>query len=289
MVVDAVLEEAVGVRHAVEPADVGVVVAEQELGRAFAVEAIVAEDAALHADPVAGGEEAGAARVGLPGPHVAEPELRQHVEARRLGPAIVDRDQHQNVLGRGLGVLDHDVEVAVVLEDAGVDQLELEVALAAAPVLLDQMAIGERRLRILVEELEVGVGRGGVEIVVELLHVLAVVALAVGEAEQALLQDRVLAVPQGERQAQALLVVGDAGDAVLAPAVGAGAGVVVREVVPGIAVRAVVLAHRAPLPLAEIRAPEAPALLAAVGGGKARTLGRQGLGSSCGRGGPPRR
>ena len=55
---------------------------------------------------------------------------------------------------------------------------------------------------------------------------------------------------------------------------------VVREVVPGIAVRAVVLADCAPLPLAEIGPPEAPALLAAVGGGKARTLGRQGLGRS---------
>ena len=46
---------------------------------------------------------------------------------RRLGPAVVDRDPHQDVVGRGLGVLDEDVEVAVVVEDAGVEQLELRL------------------------------------------------------------------------------------------------------------------------------------------------------------------
>src|SRR5262249_20762287 len=81
-----------------------------------------------------------------------------------------------------------------------------------------------------------------------------------GQAEQPLLEDRVAAVPQRQRQAQALLVVADAGDAVLAPAVGAAAGVVVGEVVPGVARCAVVLADRAPLTLAEVRAPAPPAL-----------------------------
>ena len=125
--------------------------------------------------------------------------------------------------GAGLGVLDEDVEVAVVVEDAGVEQLELRLVLAAAAVLLDQPGVGKLALRILVEHLQVGVRRRGVEVVVELLHVLAVVALAVGQAEQALLEDRIAAVPQRQRQAQPLLVVADAGDAVLAPAIGAAA------------------------------------------------------------------
>src|SRR5262249_7189068 len=100
------------------------------------------------------------------------------------------------------------------------------------------------------------------QVVVDLLDVLTVVALAVGQAEQALLQDRVVAVPQCQRQAEALLVVADAGDAVLAPAVGAAAGVVMGEVPPGVAVGAVVLAHGAPLPLAQVRAPFLPRLAA---------------------------
>src|SRR4029453_2104582 len=91
-----------------------------------------------------------------------------------------------------------------------------------------------------------------------LLHVLAVVALGVGEAVHPLLEDRVDAVPQGQPEAQALVVVAEPGDAVLAPLVGPGAGLVVAEVAPGVAVVAVVLAHGAPLPLAQVRAPLAP-------------------------------
>ena len=77
----------------------------------------------------------------------------------------------------------------------------------------------------------------------------------VGEAEQALLEDRVRAVPQREREAQLLAVVADPREPVLAPAVGARARLVVGEVAPGVAAVAVVLADRAPLALAQVRAP----------------------------------
>src|SRR5262249_48803535 len=97
-----------------------------------------------------------------------------------------------------------------------------------------------------------------VEVEVVLLDVLAVIALGVGKPEEALLEDRVLPFPQGQGEAQPLLVVAEAGQAVLAPAVGAGPGLVVTEVVPGVAALAVVLPHRPPLPLAEVRAPLPP-------------------------------
>ena len=83
------------------------------------------------------------------------------------------------------------------------------------------------------------------------------VALGAGQAEQPLLEDRVAPVPQREREAQPALAVADAEQAVLAPAVGAAARVVVREVVPAVAVGRVVLAHRAPLPLGRGTAPSA--------------------------------
>src|SRR5262249_61434408 len=102
----------------------------------------------------------------------------------------------------------------------------------------------------------------GVEVVVKLRDVPAVVALAVGQAEQPLLEDRVLPVPQGNAQAEQLLLVAQPSQAVLAPAVGAGGGHVVGEVVPGVAAGAVVLADGAPLPLADVRAPPPPGLLA---------------------------
>jgi hypothetical protein len=60
-----------------------------------------------------------------------------------------------------------------------------------------------------------------VEVVVILLDVLAVIALGVREAEEAFLEDRVLLVPEREREAEELAVVGYAGDPVLAPEVDA--------------------------------------------------------------------
>ena len=96
----------------------------------------------------------------------------------------------------------------------------------------------------------------GVEEVVQLLDVLAVVAFGVGQAEQPLLEDRVSAVPQRHREAEPLLVIGEAAEAVLAPAVGPAPGVVVRQVIPCRAFLTVVLPDRAPLPLREV-GPEA--------------------------------
>ena len=137
-----------------------------------------------------------------PAPRVPAPERRQHVQPRRLRAAVRDRDAEQDVLGRGLRVLGEDVEVAPLVEDAGVGQLELGVGLAAAPALLDEPRVRELGLRVLVERLQVRGGRGGVEVVVELLDVLAVVALGAGQAEQALLEDRVALVPEREREAR---------------------------------------------------------------------------------------
>src|SRR5262249_8446082 len=133
---------------------------------------------------------------------------------------------------------------------------------APAAVFLGQPRIRELLLRVLVEHLQVRVRRGGVEVVVQLLDVLTVAALGVGQAEEALLEDRVAAVPQGERQAQPLPGVADAGQAVLAPAVRPAARAGVGGASPRVPRRAVVLADGAPLPLAQVRPPAAPRLLA---------------------------
>ena len=91
-----------------------------------------------------------------------------------------------------------------------------------------------------------------------LLDVLAVVALGPGQPEHPLLEDRVDAVPQRQPEAQLVPDVGEPRHPVLVPAVGARAGVVVRERAPRVAVVAVVLAHRAPGTLREVRAPLVP-------------------------------
>ena len=54
--------------------------------------------------------------------------------------------------------------------------------------------------------------RGGAVQVEGVFHdILAVVALAVGEPEEALLEDGIFAVPQGRGETEALLVVGEPG------------------------------------------------------------------------------
>ena len=54
------------------------------------------------------------------------------------------------------------------------------------------------------------------------------------------------------------MAVGNTADAIFSPAVGARAGVFVREVLPSRSARAIVFAHRTPLPFREIRAPALP-------------------------------
>ena len=152
----------------------------------------------------------------------------------RLRSAVGCGDPHQDVFRTVFGIFHKDVEVAVVVEDAGVEQFILHVVPGTAAVRLHQIGVGIGRLRVLVEILHVGVRRRAVEVEVVLLHVLAVVALAVGQSEEPLLEDGILAVPQGQREAEVLFVIGNAGDAVLAPAVGARAGMIVGEEIPGV-------------------------------------------------------
>ncbi len=280
--VERVLHAGRGAGRAPDPRRVGLVLREEQIRVAVDVEHVVAERVVARLDGVArvrvdallAGPRAqgGAARVAPPRPGVPEPERGQEVERGGEGAAVVYGDQDEHVVGRGLRVLDEDVEVAVLVEDARVDELELGLVAPAAPALLQQRGVGEGGLRVLVERPHVRVRRRGVEVVVELLDVLAVVALLAREAEEALLQDRVLLVPEREGEAERLLVVRDAEEAVLPPAVGAGPRVVVREVAPGVAVFAVVLAHGRPLPLAQVRPPLRPPRLAPPLGLEARRL-----------------
>lgn len=75
-------------------------------------------------------------------------------------------------------------------------------------------------------------GGGGVKVVIALLGVLAMVALASCQAKDALLEYRVLLVPQGQAEAETTLPVAYPQQPILPPAIGTGAGVIVWEVVP---------------------------------------------------------
>ncbi len=199
-----------------------------------------------------------------PAPCVAEPEGGQYVQWSGLGSPVDGGHLHQDVAFGRLGVLHEHVPVALLREHSGVEQFVLVVASAACPVHRRQLLVGEGGLRILVQEFQVAVSGRGVEVEVVLLHVLAVVPLGAGEAEETLLENGVVAVPQGQGEAQVLAPVADAGQPVLVPAVGAAASVVVREVVPGGAVLAVILPNRAPGPFRQVGTPSQPVGLAVV-------------------------
>src|SRR5450631_1782605 len=154
---------------------------------------------------------------------------------------------------------DGDLPVPVAVEDTGVEKFELRLVAVAAGVLVDETLVRKGGLRVVVAPAHPGVCRRRVQVPPVLLDVLAVVPLRVGEAEGPFLEDGVHAVPEGERQAEALLDVADAGHAVLVPAIRPRARLVVRKAVPGVAVGAVVLTHRSPAALAQVRAPAPPA------------------------------
>jgi hypothetical protein len=116
-------------------------------------------------------------------------------------------------------------------------------------------------LRVLVEKLHVRVGRCRVEIKVILLDVFAVIAFVAREPEEPFFEDRILAVPKRQGKADVLVAIANAADAVFTPTVSAAARVIVRQVFPGVSMRAVVLAHRAPLALGQIGAPALPVRL----------------------------
>src|SRR5438876_11193310 len=109
------------------------------------------------------------------------------MQRRSFRPAVRNRQANEHVVLVGLGVFRKDIEVAVVIKGSAVDEFKLSCAQTASPIFLDQTRIRKFRLRIFVERLHVGMRWRRVEVVIELLYILAVIALGAGETEQTLL------------------------------------------------------------------------------------------------------
>ena len=174
-----------------------------------------------------------------------------------IGSAVNGLDADADILGITLGIFDEHIEVAVFIKRTRVQQLEFGIRAAAATILVNQTRVGIM-LRILVQHPHVAVGRCVIQVEPVLLDIFSVVAFGTSEAEHALFQDRIATVPQREREDQELVAVADAGDAILTPAICLAPGHVMSEEIPGRAIRAVIFAHRAPGPLADIWSPLAP-------------------------------
>ena len=145
-------------------------------------------------------------------------------------------------------------------------------------VFLLELGIRKLGLRVLVESLAIGMGRRGVQVVVLLLDILAVVPLGTGEPEEPLLEDRILPVPERQTETKPAKAVAQSEQAILTPAVDATPGMVERKGIPHIPIRGVVLSDSSPLPLGEVSAPELPEALAAGVLVETEFLGRRAFG-----------
>src|SRR6516162_413837 len=156
------------------------------------------------------------------------------------------------------GILDKHIEILIAIEHTGIPEFILHLLRRPPLVCFDQVAMGALLLRVLVEILHVGMRRRAVEVKVVFLDIFAVIAFAVGQAEQTFLQDRVSAVPQGKRKTQLLVIITDARQAIFTPTVGAGTRLIMSEIVPRIPVLAIIFPNRTPLSLAQIGSPFLP-------------------------------
>jgi hypothetical protein len=121
--------------------------------------------------------------------------------------------------------------------------------MTATSVLSNEISIRKLSLRILVETLAVGVGRRGIEIVVEFLDVLSMVPLRAGETKEAFLEDRILSIPESEAKTESSESITQPQKPILSPAVDTTAGLVKGEGVPDIAVCGVIFPYCPPLAL----------------------------------------
>src|SRR5207248_3515895 len=105
------------------------------------------------------------------------------------------------------------------------------------------------------------VRRRAVDIPIKFLYVFAVISFRAAYAEDAFLQKRIALVPKRERKTEQPFVIANSANAVFVPAIRARPRVIVRKIIPRVAVRAVILANRPPRALGQIRPPKMPRLL----------------------------
>jgi len=174
--------------------------------------------------------------------------------------AIGGGGPNKNVVRSGLRVFDVDIEEAIFGQDACLPQLELAFRFGARGVSGDELLVGEGAVRISIGHPHEAVGGRIVRVPINFLHILTVISLRSGYAEKALLQKRVAFIPESEGETEPILEIRNTTDSVFIPAIGTGTRMIVRQVVPGIAIGAVIFPHRPPGAVCQVRAPAMPVL-----------------------------
>ena len=194
----------------------------------------------------------------MPRPGVAKPEHRKQVQRRGFRSTVYDSDAYKNILGRSLSVFNIHVKIAVIVEYTCVNQFIFGHAAPATAILLYQVSIGIFDLVIFIQVFHIAVSRSIVKVVVVFFNVFSMVAFWPGQAKEAFLQNRITPIPECRCETDLLVTVAYSRYSIFSPTIGPGACVIVGQVIPGGAMRAVVLAHSAPGALTHIGPPAFP-------------------------------
>ena len=180
------------------------------------------------------------------------------MEFSGLGTAIDDFDMQHCLLSAALRIRDPHFEEAFFIEDSSVCKFVLIFRFRATMVLRHECVVWKRSLRIDVHHAIPRMTRQRIFVEPILLHVLAVIAFLIHETEESLFENRILAVPHRDTEAERALFITPATNAIFAPSIRATSRVIVWEKTPRISIGGVVLAHGSPLALGEIRSPMPP-------------------------------
>src|SRR5260370_17434012 len=108
------------------------------------------------------------------------------MDRSRLGSAINCGNLHQYVVGCRFCIIDKQVEISVLAKDAGVDQLELGFLFVSASIFLTKPRVRKLILWIFIESFQIRMSWRRIEIVINFLHIFAMVPLAVRHTNQSL-------------------------------------------------------------------------------------------------------
>src|SRR5215469_15161838 len=115
-----------------------------------------------------------------PSPRITKPKMREKMNDRGFRSAVSRRNLNENIVRAALGVFHKNIEITVIIENPGIDQLVFRIQFSSAPIFSHQRGIGELPLRILIENLEIRMRGSRIQVVIELLDILAVISFFAG-------------------------------------------------------------------------------------------------------------
>lgn len=102
---------------------------------------------------------------------------------------------------------DVDVPIAILVKEVSIHQFKLANLPAPVLVLILQLLVREFSLRVFVEIFHVRMGRGRVEVIVNLFNVFTVISLVTIEAVETFFQNRIFTVPKTKGEAKSLVII----------------------------------------------------------------------------------